>query len=206
MKKYALLLITFLLPLQACAVELWKEGEHYEVLDRQVTAKPEIREYFSFWCPACLAIEPVAKQLKASLPENVKFEKIHVNFMGAPSVEIQEIATRTMMIARALKQEDKLNSAMFNYIQKQRVRNPSSQDLRSLFILNDVDKAAFDKLEKSFSVNAMFKRNNKYIADYRASIRGVPTFVVNGKYKAILSRNLTPDQMIDLLIWLTKLD
>jgi thiol:disulfide interchange protein DsbA len=45
MKKIALFFVlSVMLPLQAQAVELWKEGQHYKVLDMPASKKPEIRE------------------------------------------------------------------------------------------------------------------------------------------------------------------
>jgi thiol:disulfide interchange protein DsbA len=205
MKKIALFFVlSVLLPLQAQAVELWKEGEHYQVLDKPATKKPEIREYFSFWCPACFNFEPLVDQIKTQMPENVKFHKTHVNFMGFTGPEVQDDATRAMMIGQALKQSDAINRAIFNYIHRQRGVVTGIDDLRNIFLVNDVDPEQFDKLAKSFGVNNMVKRNNKQIADNREFLNGVPNFIVNGKYQATFTRDMTPDDMVNLIIWLTS--
>ena len=95
MKKFALFLLTaLLLPLQACADDVkWEEGKHYEVLDQPATSKPTVYEFASFWCGHCYRFEPVVAQIKEALPENVKFTKIHVNFMPGADQNLRRAET-----------------------------------------------------------------------------------------------------------------
>ncbi|MEG3766629.1 thiol:disulfide interchange protein DsbA/DsbL [Alteromonas sp. 14N.309.X.WAT.G.H12] len=206
MKKIGLfLLAALLIPLQACADDAkWKEGTHYTVLDMPETETPEVYEFASFWCGHCYRFEPLVEEIEKSLPEGTKFTKIHVNFMGGPSTETQDAATRAMMIGRALKQEDKLNMAIFKYIHEQRAPVTSLADLKNLYVVNDVDPAEFDKLAASFGVNSMVKKNNKLLDDYRSIVHGTPTFIVNGRYQATFTRDMSMDDVKDLIIWLTK--
>ncbi|QPG05267.1 thiol:disulfide interchange protein DsbA/DsbL [Salinimonas marina] len=208
MKKFALLLVMALLvPLQACAAdEKWKEGTHYTVLDEPATEKPEILEFFSYWCPHCYQFEPLVKDIKEKVSKETKFNKIHVNFMGFTSTDIQDDATRAMMIARAIKQEDELNSAIFDYIHKQRASVTGMKDLRNIFVVNGVDKAEFDKMASSFGVNNMLKKNNKTLEQYRQYVRGVPNFIVNGRYQAQFTSDMSKDEIVDLIVWLSKKD
>ncbi|MBU2977597.1 thiol:disulfide interchange protein DsbA/DsbL [Alteromonas sp. C1M14] len=206
MKKIALFLLTALLiPLQACADDVkWKEGTHYTVLDKPETKTPEVYEFVSFWCGHCYRFEPLVAEIKKSLPEGTKFTKIHVNFMGGASTETQDAATRAMMIGRAMKQEDKLNTAIFKYIHEQRAPVNSLADLKNLYVVNDVDPAEFDKLAASFGVNSMVKKNNKMLEDYRSAVHGTPTFIINGRYQATFTRDMSMDDVKDLIVWLTK--
>ena len=206
MKKFALfLLAALLIPLQACADDAkWKEGTHYEVLDQPATEKPEVYEFMSYWCGHCFQFEPIVEDIKKALPAGTKLTKIHVNFMPSSSEEAQNDATRALMIARALKEEDKLNSAIFKYIHVQRAPVTNLADLKNLYVVNDVDAAEFDKLASSFGVNNMVKRNNKLIEQYRKDVSGTPTFIVNGKYKATFVRGMTMDDVKELVVWLTK--
>ncbi len=205
MKKFALLiLMAFLVPLQACAQESkWQEGKHYQVLDEEATASPEVKEFFSFWCPACYNFEPLVDQIKAKLADDVKFTKVHVNFMGFTGPDVQDDATRAMMIGQAIKQEEKLNEAIFTYIHKQRAKPSGMKDFKNIFVVNGVDNAEFDKLANSFGVNSMLKKNNQQIDIYREYLNGVPTFIVNGKYKPTFTRDMTADDIVDLIVWLS---
>ncbi|MBO1257010.1 thiol:disulfide interchange protein DsbA/DsbL [Alteromonas sp. 5E99-2] len=204
MKKLALLFVlSVAISFQGFAQELWKEGEHYVVLDKPAAEKPVIREYFSFWCPHCFNFEPLVAQIKEKKADNVKLEKVHVNFMGFTSPEIQEQATRAMMVARALKREDELSNAIFKHIHVGRGVVANLDDLKAIFVENGVDAAEFDKLASSFGVNNFVKRNNKSISDYRQFLTGVPNFIVNGKYQVKFTRDMTPDDIVNLIVWLS---
>ncbi len=207
MKKIGLfLLAALMIPLQACADDVkWKEGTHYKVLDEPATAKPEVYEFHSFWCGHCYRFEPVVAEIKKDLPAGTKFTKIHVNFMPGASEEAQNDATRAMMIGRAMKEEDKLNGAIFKYIHEQRAPVTNLADLKNLFVVNDVDPAEFDKLAASFGVNNMVKKNIKLQDQYRAYVRGTPSFIVNGRYQATFTQGMTMDDVKDLIVWLSTL-
>ncbi len=208
MKKFAVLFVmAMLLPLTACAQEgtaKWKEGTHYTVLDEEATKKPVITEYFSFWCPHCFQFEPIVKQIKEKKGENTKFEKVHVNFMRFTGPDVQDAATHAMLIARAMKQEDAMNTAIFNYIHKQRATITSLKDLRNIFVVNGVDGAEFDKLATSFGVNNMIRKNQQLIDKNRNYLSGVPSFVINGKYQPTFTAEMTFDDIADLIVWLSE--
>lgn len=208
MKKIAFLaLFALLLPLQACAQEegvRWKEGTHYKVLNEAATEEPTITEFFSFWCPHCFSFEPLVKQIKDGMNPNTKFEKVHVDFMGGVSAELQQDATKAMLIGRALKQEDALNGAIFNYIHKQRAPVTSNKDLRNIFTIAGVEGEKFDKLEGSFGVNSQLKKNQKMLEDYRQYVSSVPAFIINGKYQPTYTRDMTMDDIVDLVVYLSN--
>ncbi|MFT4653717.1 MAG: thiol:disulfide interchange protein DsbA [Patiriisocius sp.] len=199
------LVLGLIMSVQASAqVELWQEGTHYEIIAENASKKPIMKEYFSFWCPACFQFEPLVAQFKENLPEDVKFTKVHVNFMGLTSRDIQGEATKAMMIARAMKEEEKYTAAIFNYIHKQRATITSLEDLRKIFVVNGADGEKFDKLADSFSVNSLVNRNNKSIDEFREHLTGVPTFIINEKFKPTFKNDMSINEMIDLVVWLTK--
>lgn len=211
-KLLFLFVFAVLIPLQSQAVELWKEGTHYTIIGDEVTEKPEIIEFFSYWCGHCYNFEPIVKELenklraeKAKTGHDVKFKKVHVNFMGFTSAEVQDQATKALMIARAMNVEKAMNGAIFKYIHVQRAPITGLDDLRNIFTVNGVDGAQFDKMSKSFGINSQLKANNKVIKNYMKHLRGVPNFIVNGKYQAKFTREMSPDDMVQLIVWLSKL-
>lgn len=204
MKKLAFVLVAlFMIPLQACAQAKWVEGTHYKVISDTATKKPEVTEFFSFWCPACYRFEPLVEVIKEKLADDVAFKKVHVNFMGMAGPTVQDQATRAMAIGTVLKQSDAMNKAIFDYIHQQRATITGLDDLRALFIANGVAADKFDKLAKSFGVNSMVMKNNKQIEKYRSHLSGVPNFIVNGKYQATFTRDMTQDDIINLIVWLS---
>jgi thiol:disulfide interchange protein DsbA len=205
MKKILLLLsLALLVPLQACAQEKWREGTHYNVIADQVTEKKEILEFFSFWCPHCFNFEPIVKNIKAKLADDVEFKKVHVNFMGFTSEAIQDDATKAMMVAQALQKSDALNQAIFKYIHVTRSSITDLQDLKNIFVVNGVDSDEFDKMITSFGVNSMLKMNNQLIQQYRKHVSSVPNFIVNGRYQATFTRDMNENEMSDLIVFLSN--
>jgi thiol:disulfide interchange protein DsbA len=205
MKKIVLsLFIAILLPLQACAQEQWQEGKHYVVINDEATAEPEIVEFFSFWCPHCFNFEPLVAQIKNRMDQDTTFKKVHVNFMGFTGPDVQNDATRAMLVARSLKKETALNESVFKYIHVQRSAVTGLKDLKNVFTVNGVEPSEFDKLANSFGVNNMLQKNNKTIAKYRKHLSGVPNFIVNGKFQAKFTRDMTNDDIIELIVWLSK--
>lgn len=206
MKKYWLIaMLAALIPLQACSQEMYKEGKHYEVISDEATASPEILEFFSFWCNHCYNFEPIVASLKKKAEGKASFKKVHVNFMGFASPDLQNTLSRAMLIGRHKDQEVAINGAIFRYLHKTRARITNENDVRNLLMAAGIDGTEYDKLSKSFGINSMLRKNNEIIDKYRGSMNSVPTFIVNGKYKATFTRDLKPDQMTDLLMWLTKL-
>ena len=124
--------------------------------------------------------------------------------MGSAGPDAQNDATRAMMVARALKKEQAMNLAVFEYIHKQRSSVTGLNDLHKIFATKGVEAEAFAKLAKSFGVNSMLKKNNKTIDQYRKYLSGVPNFIVNGKYQAKFTRDMNNDDIANLIVWLTK--
>lgn len=206
MKKLILLTITALLfSAQACSqAVLWEEDKHYKVISEEATEKPEILEFFSYWCPHCYNFEPLVAQIKQKMSDDVTFKKVHVNFMRFTSPEVQDEATKAMMIGRMLNKEDELNMAIFRNIHVQRAPVTGLKDLTNLFIVNGMDAEKVEKAAKSFSINSQLKKNNQLVSQYRRHVSGVPNFIVNGKYQAQFTRDMTSDDIVDLIVWLSE--
>ena len=163
----------------------YKEGEHYTKVSDKLSSKPEVREFFSFYCPHCFKFEPFFEDVKKQLPKEVKFIRNHVDFLRSASPEIQFMLTKAVVVAKQLNVEKMIVGKIFNYVHVQRASFASERDIRNVFVLNGVDGAAFDKAFKSFATNSQAKQMKKiqdYFANKRA-ITGVPATIVNGKYR-----------------------
>lgn len=189
----------------------YQEGEQYTVVSDQVSKKPEVREYFSFYCPHCYKFEPFFAGVKKQLPAGVSFERNHVDFLRFTTPEIQGYLTKALVVAKQLKQEDKLVGAIFKYIHVQRGTFSSVKDVRNLFVLNGVDGEKFDKLYKSFATKSqanLMKKHQEDLAN-RRMLTGVPSIVVNGKYRinnGALDRNNFDADYNNLIKHLLTLD
>lgn len=178
----------------------WQEGTHYKVLNEQASAQPQVKEVFSFWCPACFNFESIAIELKSKLPKHVAFTKAHVNFMGSASKDTQDAASKGMLAARVMKDEARFNEALFNAIHRERKPIVSFDDIQAIYQAAGGDGTKLAKLANSFGIRSQLKKNEAATKGFSR----VPTFVVNDKYQAIFTRDMSPDQFIDLVVWLSK--
>ena len=209
MKKLVSLFALLLLPVFAFAAN-YTEGEHYTKVDEKITAKPEVREFFSFYCPHCFQFEPFMAKLKTSIPEDTKFVMNHVDFLRAASPKVQGMLTKAVVVAHQMGVEKKVIGAMFNYIHIQKAVFTSEKDIRNVFVLNGADGEKFDKLMKSFGMvsqaKAMKKQQNYFAS--KGALKGVPAVIVNGKYRVDaqgLDRNNFEQDYINLVNYLLTL-
>jgi len=189
MKKVKQLFLVLLMPLLAFSISAYAgkytEGKQYTKVNETLSSKAEVREYFSFYCPHCFSAEPFMEAIKKSLPNNVKFERNHVDFLRAASPKIQAMLSKAVVVAEQLGMDEKLIGAIFKYLQVQRAVITSEKDIRNIFVLNGADGEKVDKLMKSFSVNSKAKSMKKYqdTMSKKGALKGVPTIIVNGKYR-----------------------
>ncbi|MGB1263186.1 MAG: thiol:disulfide interchange protein DsbA/DsbL [Cognaticolwellia sp.] len=162
----------------------FEEGKHYSVVAKNKTLTPELTEYFSYYCPTCRAYEPYLDGFKKVMPEQAKLNKVHVDFMGQTSPEIQFMLAKALIVAEKTGIDSEFSAAVFKHIQTDRAKISSEKDIANIFILSGGNAKKFSQGMKSFSVIAQAKKEKK-IQDQLSNSRqltGVPTMVVNGKY------------------------
>lgn len=162
----------------------FEAGKHYSVIAEKKSSRPELTEYFSYYCPTCRAYEPYLDGFKKVLPEQAKFNKVHVDFMGHTSADIQFMLSKALIIAEKMAIDSQFSTAIFKYLQTDRATITNEKDIRNIFVLSGGDGKNFDQGMKSFSVIGQAKKEKK-IQDELSKNRqltSVPTMVVNGKY------------------------
>jgi thiol:disulfide interchange protein DsbA len=203
MKKALLMAAALLLAPMAAMAADYKEGVHYTVInDGPETAKPEITEFFSFYCPHCFNFsKTVVPKIEANLPEGVTFNQSHVEFIGRDmGVEM----SRAFAVAQQLNVEKKMDAALFSAIHDKRQQFTRADDIKAVFIANGVDGKAYDAAASSFMVNAQMSKMKRDTEN--AKISGVPTLVVNGKYRVETSSIKSYDELIDIAFYLTSMN
>lgn len=158
----------------------FEEDVHYEVIADEATGKPEITEFFSFYCVHCYRFEPIAKEIKTQYPK--AFKKVHVSTMG-PAEGVGETMTQAFVVAQKMGKEDVLSKAVFDYNFVKQNMLTSRDDIRNVFIVNGVSGDEFDKAMASFGVRAAAAKMNREVQEFR--VNATPTFIVNGKYKML---------------------
>lgn len=205
-KLLGMLFVSCLFMVNVQAQELWQEGTHYRIISDKASSEKKITEFFSFWCPHCYNFEPIVAEIKKKKSDDVKFEKVHVNFMRSAGPEVQDAVTKAMMVGKALGKEQDVIMAIFGHIHRDRKLIAGTDDLKAVLAKVGIKAEDFDKAYKSFSVNGQFKKNNKRVQQFRKHVNGVPNFIINDKYQAQFQRGMSPDDMADLVVWLSQLD
>ena len=199
MKKFfAIFAGLLLLPLAAQAVD-FKEGKHYEVIKQTATAQPEVVEFFSFYCPHCFQFEPLIEQLEKKLGKDVKIKKNHVNFLGK---EMGPQLTQAYAAAELLEVEDKVASLIFDQLNIQRKAINGEQGILDIFEKAGISNAAAQGALESFSASGIASQMKRNTETFK--IRGVPTFIVNGKYQVTINSVKNTEEFIELVAFLTK--
>jgi len=197
-KVFTLFLGLILLPLAVHASE-YQEGTNYEVIKQNATETPEVAEYFSFYCGHCYAFETIMSDLKSNLPEGVTFKKNHVDFFGR---EMGPLLTNAYAAAQSLQIEDKISALIFAQIQKQRSPINGEEGILKIFEEAGVPREEAENALQSFYVKgtaSQMKRDTEVF-----NIRGVPTVIVNGKYKINRGSVKSEDDFIALVNYLTQ--
>ncbi|ENY71281.1 thiol:disulfide interchange protein DsbA/DsbL [Aeromonas diversa] len=200
MKKILFFIAAMLMMPTVHAAPEFKEGVNYDVIKQTGSAQPEVLEFFSYYCPHCYKFEPIANELKKSLPEGVAFKKNPVAFLGR---EMGPETQRAYAVSSLLEVEGKLTPAIFNKIHNEKKYPQSRDDLKQIFVDNGVKGEEFDGAVDSFAVSGMVSQYDRNTEEYQ--IRGVPAFLVNGKYLVKIESITSQDQFNRLVSYLVGL-
>ncbi|MGD8672756.1 MAG: thiol:disulfide interchange protein DsbA/DsbL [Thiogranum sp.] len=198
MKKLLALLALLLLAPPSFAA--FKEGVEYQKLDSpQPTStgdKIEVMELFWYGCPHCYHLEPELNDWLKHKPDDVVF--VRVPAVLGPSWELLARAYYTADLLGVL---DKIHEPLFDHIHKDRKMIRNAADLKAFFMEQGVSSADFDKTFNSFAVITKTNRSTEVRNLY--GVTGVPTLVVNGKYRTtgtLAGGNEKMLQVVDFLI------
>lgn len=202
MKKIILMMVALMMaPIFAHSAE-FKEGVHYKVLnDGPGTTKPEITEFFSFFCGHCYNFsKAVVPQIKRTLPDGVKFRQEHVEFIGNTGKEM----SRAFAIAEQLNVADTVDKALFKAIHEDNKTFNNMDDIKKIFIANGVTSKEFDAVANSFLVNSQVDKMRRDVEN--SGIEGVPSLVVDGKYLVLTDHIKSYQEMLDIAYYLAQKD
>lgn len=209
MKKLAFLLITFMFSSLTVAQPMrFEEGKHYTIISDKADSKPNVTEFFSFYCPHCYRFESIVTDIKKNLPDGVKFKKSHVDFMRTASPQTQQALSRAMVVGEKMGIKDKVVSAIFKHIHEDRKPFTSEADVLAIFSKIGADQDKATKMLNSFAIKGEANRMKKAQEELsRAQVlTAVPMFIVNGKYKLNGRELRSLNDYNDLIEYLVKLD
>ena len=177
----AILLTAFMSNVATAAID---EGIEYKlVIPAQHTItknKIEVVELFWYGCPHCYYFEPDLEEWLANKPEKVVFYRVPAVFNPAWAIH-----ARVFYTAKSLGLFDngktEFHKAFFDEIHKHKKRLNNKKTIQAFFARFGVSADDFENTFDSFTVNT--KVNRAANLSKRYQIEGVPTLIVNGKYR-----------------------
>ena len=190
----AVLAFAGLFGLSAQAAE-FEAGKQYTVLSTPVPVsqpgKIEVVELFWYGCPHCYAFEPSINPWIAKLPADVNFHRIPAMFGGIWNVHGQLFLTLDAMGV-----EHKVHTAVFDAIHKEGKKLATPEEMADFLAGQGVDKDKFLSTYDSFAIKGQIEKDKKLAMAYQIS--GVPTMVINGKYRFDIGSAGGPDKALEL--------
>ena len=160
----------------------YDEGIDYQrISPPQPTAsadKVEVVELFWYGCPHCHQLEPVLHKWLERKPDYVEF--IRIPAILNPGWELH---ARAYITADLLGVLDRIHTPLFDRIHVKRDRSLHNEDgLAAFFVEHGVDEQKFRDTFHSFAT--LTRVNQARLMGDRYGASGVPTLIVNGKYRA----------------------
>lgn len=207
MTKKLVLIIALFFPLAIFAADFkFEEGKHFTPIKTEKSEKPQVTEFFSYYCPHCYNFEMIAQRLNKELPEGV-FVKSHVNFLRGIDAKVQSLLSTGYLIGKQAGKANEASDAIFSYIHRNRGSFATIDDVRRLFVLNEVmTEETFKKYQGNMAVVAqeqhMVEQQQRF-SELRA-LSGVPTFIVNDIYRVELTSIKSYDELKALVEYLLE--
>ncbi|VVN26192.1 thiol:disulfide interchange protein DsbA [Pseudomonas fluorescens] len=141
-----------------------------------VPGKIEVVELFWYGCPHCYHFEPTINPWAEKLPADVNFKRIPAMFGGPWDAHGQMFLTLESMGV-----EQKVHAAVFDAIQNKKMKLTDKNEMADFLATQGVDKEKFLATFDSFAIKGQVVQARELAKKYEIS--GVPTLVVNGKYR-----------------------
>lgn len=200
MKFLRLITLGFMFAIGSVHAAGFDEGIEYEKIKPPVGKqssgkKIEVVELFWYGCPHCFQFEPHLHKWLKKKPANVEFIRVPATFRP-----VWKLHARMYYTVELLGLTDKLHQKIFDAYHVGRNRLGTEKEIRKFFIANGVKGEDFDNTFASFAVDTKVRRAEDLTRRY--GISGVPSMIVNGKYRTSnkISGHSTMLEVIDYLI------
>ena len=190
--------LAFTLP--SAAQEFQEDVNFFPLLVEQPVrtgGRIEVLEIFWYGCPHCYALEPYLKKWLKNKPEFVEFVQL-------PAVLNRSWAfdARVFYTFVALGLMDQLHEAYFDAIHQDRRRMKNVEQVGSWAQEQGIDPQLILDTFNSFGVDSMLANATQMSGRYEAD--GVPTIIIDGKYRTTVSLAGGHNEIIDLINYLAQ--
>lgn len=180
------------------------QAQGYELVEPpQNTSTPgevEVVEFFWLGCPHCYSFEPYIEEWAAAIPSGTAFVR-----EAPPLNPSWEQHSRAFYAARALGKENEFVEAAFKAIHQDGKKLRKPDEIAGIAASVGLDADEFVKSMKSFTVETALRRSVKLAQS--AGLTGVPTVVINGKYRtgaSLAGGNAGMVDVIDRMVSIEK--
>ena len=198
----ALTLLTGMARAEGPAPAQWVEGQQYFRVPAPQPVdtgdKIEIRELFWYGCPHCAHLQPyIDSWLSKGIPANAEFV-----LMPAILRDSWAPHARIFYAFRDAGVVDKVHAKFFSAIHDQKQEFPNAETIAEFVSENGGSGSEFLKAYRSFSVDADVRRASELSRAY--GVTGVPSIIVDGKYRTSVSAAGGYDQLFQLIDYLVQ--
>ena len=182
--------------------EEYKAGKHYQILPQTIATrdakKIEIIEFFWFGCGHCYSLENQLKSWEEKLPSDIDFWRSPITWNEMAKTHAK------LFFAAEFFEKPEIISNTFVSIHANRRMMTSDQELQPFFASFGITEDQYLSLFNSFAMQNKIRRADTFGLKYQ--IRGVPAFIVNGKYKVSASNDVGTAELLDVVDYLINLE
>ena len=176
-------------------------GVEYKKVPKEQSIAPfksKVVEVFLYTCPSCYNLEPSLEKWLSTKPNHIEFELMPAIF-NKPKFVFLGKAFYTLKELGIL---DKAHKAYFKTIHDDNKHMHTVEELAKFFSQFGVKEADFIATFNSFKVDQLVRKARQLTQEY--GIEGVPSIVVNGKYRTDVPMSGSPEELWEVVDKLTK--
>ncbi len=185
----------FSLSALAAGPEAFEGHDYARVKNPQPVAtgnKIEVLEFFWYRCPHCFQLEPALEKWLKTLPKDAQIRRVPAVFRDdwLPGAKLYHTLEQMGLLG-------KLHNKVFNAYHIENVNLNDPAVLGAWIARQGVDRKQFEALYNSFAIQSKAMQGGRLATTYE--IRGVPNFVIDGKYVTSMSMTGSEARLFEVL-------
>ena len=197
--KNALIVLVLSLFCSSAFSKDYQEGRHYELIEPLPTRNPEkieVIEFFWFGCGHCFSLEQLIKDWNSEVSSEVDFFRLPVVWNAQTKTHAKLFfATETLRVPEAIQ-------GIFSAIHYNRKMMLSDKEIIPFFQGYGIQEDKYLAATNSFGLKNNLRKAELFAFKY--GIKGVPAFIVNGKYKVSATREIGTEDLLDVVNYLIE--
>lgn len=179
-----------------------QQGREFQRIEPQRPAaaggRIEVIEFFYYGCPVCYETQPFLSRWLGTAPEYVAIRRV-----PALSTQAWESFAKLFYTLETLGQVDRLHWPVYDHIHFEDVKLDDEKIMADWAARNGMDRQKFVETYGSSGVAAKVAQARELLKSY--DVRGVPTFIVDGRFLTSARLAGGTQQVIQVVDHLVKL-